>query len=373
MGALQTAFIISYMIFAPIFGWLADRYSRWMLCGISVALWSLASGGSGFASTFGILMATRMFVGIGEAGYGPAAPTIISDVFSTRRCASALSLFYLAIPVGSALGYVLGGVIAAHFNSWRAAFIAVTPPGLLLAALCFLMRDPRQPEQERRKQPRRARWRDYLELFKNRSYLLDTAGMALMTFAIGGIQLWIPTYLIKYRNVGDEAHVNTVFGIVVLSSGLAATLIGGWVSDKLAERFSGAYFWVSGIGIILACPFVLLMLTLPFPLAWAAIGAAVFFLFFNTGPSNTILANVTRPTIRATAFAVNIFFIHALGDATSPPVLGFIVGKDKWNREFFVVVVIMALSGVLWIWGSKFLKSDTERAGTRSDVPIAGK
>lgn len=372
LGTLQTAFIISYMIFAPIFGWLADRYSRWILCGISVALWSLASGASGLAAGFGMLLITRMFVGIGEAGYGPAAPTIISDVYSPRRRASALAILYLALPVGSALGYVLGGQIAVWFGSWRAAFIAVTPPGLVLAALCFFMRDPRQPKQERRAAPRRARWKDYVELLRNRSYLLDCAGMAMMTFAIGGIQIWLP-YYITYRNAGegtnrDEvlAHANLMLGGVICSSGLLATLVGGWVSDKLAERFSGAYFWVSGVGILLSCPFVLLMLKLPFPAAWVAIFIAVFFLFFNTGPSNTILANVTRPTVRATAFAVNIFLIHALGDATSPPVLGAIVGKDRWNAAFIVVVIIMAIAGVMWLWGSRFLAEDARRASERA-------
>ena len=360
MGALQTAFILSYMIFAPLFGWLADRYSRWILCGISVALWSLASGGSGLASSFGMLMVTRLFVGIGEAGYGPAAPTMISDVYSPRRRASALAIFYLAIPVGSALGYVLGGLIASHFNSWRAAFIAVTPPGLILAAICFFMRDPRTAPRERK--PRRARAKDYAELLRNRSYLLDCAGMALMTFAIGGISYWIPDYISRFRNAGDLAHVNTVFGVIVLGAGLSATMIGGWLSDKLAERYEGAYFWVSGIAILLSCPFVLLMLVLPFPHAWWAIAAAVFFLFFNTGPSNTILANVTAPGIRATAFAVNIFLIHALGDAASPPALGAIVGQhERWNAAFIIVVIAMAIAGVMWMWGAKFLKADTER------------
>jgi MFS family permease len=308
-----------------------------------------------------------MFIGIGEAGYGPAAPTLISDAYSTRRRASALAVLYLALPIGSALGYMLGGTLSSHFNSWRAAFLAVTPPGLLLAFLCLFMRDPRNPKVERRSRARHAHWRDYLELLRNRSWLLDSAGMALMTFAIGGIQLWMPTYLIKYRQVGGEAHVNTVFGIVVASSGLIATILGGWVSDKLAERFNGAYFWVSGLGILLSCPFVLLMLKLPFPAAWWAIFAAVFFLMFNTGPSNTILANVTRPTIRATGFAVNILIIHVFGDAISPPVIGAIVGKnERWNLAFSVMVVIMASAGVLWLWGAQFLVEDTRRATERA-------
>lgn len=363
LGSLQTAFVFSYMLFAPLFGWLADRYSRWILCGLSVILWSLASGASGLAGGFMMLLLTRLFVGVGEAGYGPAAPTIISDLYSPKNRASVLALFYLAIPVGSALGYVLGGQIIHWFDSWRVAFYAVTPPGLLLGLACFFMRDPRANKSGAIQTARHARLDDYKELLRNRSYLLDSAGMALMTFAIGGISLWIPTYIIEFRKAGTDAHVNTLFGLIVVVSGLLATLIGGWVGDKLNQRFAGAYFWLSGIGILISCPFILLMLVLPFPSAWWAIFIAVFFLFFNTGPSNTILANVTRSSVRATAFAVNIFLIHALGDAASPPLLGMIVGKENhWNAAFVVVTMVMAVAGLLWLWGAKFLAADTARA-----------
>jgi MFS family permease len=119
---------------------------------------------------------------------------------------------------------------------------------------------------------------------------------------------------------------------------------------------------VSAIGIFLACPAVLAMLYVPFPLAWGMVFVAEFCLFFNTGPSNTILANVTHPSVRATAFALNIFVIHALGDALSPPLLGAMAERYSWNVAFFAVVVAMAGAGVLWVWGTKFLERDTEFA-----------
>src|SRR5437016_7859655 len=100
-GSLATAFLISYMVTAPIFGWLADRMSRWLLVGVSVILWSLASGGSGLAATFAMLLITRLFVGVGEAGYGPAAPTIISDLYPVQKRGRVLPWFFLAIPVGT--------------------------------------------------------------------------------------------------------------------------------------------------------------------------------------------------------------------------------------------------------------------------------
>src|SRR5438067_4879147 len=141
-GLLTTAFLLSYMCTAPIFGWLADRFSRWLLVGVSVAIWSLASGWSGAAISFAVLLCTRAFVGVGEAGYGPAAPTIISDLYPLKTRGRVLAWFYAALPVGSALGYAFGGKIA-DLLGWRWAFYLVVPPGLLLATFCFFMREPR--------------------------------------------------------------------------------------------------------------------------------------------------------------------------------------------------------------------------------------
>ena len=365
MGSLATAFIVSYLILAPVFGWLADRMSRWLLVGVSVILWSLASGASGLARTFTILLITRLFVGVGEAGYGPAAPTIISDLYPVARRGAVLSWFYAAIPVGSALGFVIGGIITQHYG-WRWAFYAVVPPGLLLGALCFFMKDPQRGQSDAvTSHPnRKAGLADYLVLLKTPSYVLDTFGMAAMTFAIGGISFWIPKYFVEYRGAGTLGHVNTLFGAIVVVAGLVATLVGGWVGDQFRSRFSGSYFIVSAIGIIVAAPFVVAMVYAPFPLAWVMCFLAVFCLFFNTGPTNAILANVTHPSVRATAFAVNIFVLHILGDAFSPPLLGKI-GHTSWNAAFLLVAAVMVLAGVLWLWGAKYLQRDTELAPSR--------
>jgi MFS family permease len=365
MGSLATAFIVSYLVMAPVFGWLADRMSRWVLVGVSVILWSLATGASGKAGFFMMLLITRLFVGVGEAGYGPSAPTIISDLYPVSRRGSVLAWFYAAIPVGSALGYVIGGSIAHRFG-WRAAFYAVVPPGLLLGVFCFFMKDPPRGQNDEGVDTasHKATVADYMVLLKTPSYVLDTLGMAAMTFAIGGISFWIPKYFVDHRQAGDLGSVNSTFGAIVVVAGLLATLAGGWVGDRLRSRFPGSYFLVSGAGIILACPFVIAMLHAPFPWAWVLLAIAVFWLFFNTGPSNAILANVTHPSVRATAFALNICVIHVLGDAVSPPLLGKI-GHVNWDAAFIVVAVVMALAGVLWFWGAKYLQKDTQLAGTR--------
>jgi MFS family permease len=357
LGWLATAFLVSYMITSPIFGWLADRFSRWVLVGFGVILWSIASGESGRASTFSILLVTRLFVGIGEAAYGPAAPTIISDFYPVERRGRVLAWFYLAIPVGSALGYLLGGQFVQH-GHWRWAFYSVVPPGILLGVLCFFM--PKPPRKQGVVQ-HHAKLSDYLVLFKTRSYVLNCAGMAALTFAIGGISHWMPTYISSFRGAGELGKVNTIFGGITVLTGLGGTLLGGMMGDWLRPRLRGAYLKVSGIGLMLAFPLFLGVLFTPFPYAWVFVFLAEFCLFFNTGPSNTALANVARPEVRASAFALNILFIHLLGDALSPTVIGAL--SDQFNHNmnvgFAAVGAVMLLGGLLWFWGARYLDADT--------------
>ena len=348
VGFLGTAFLVSYMVSAPIFGWFADRMSRWIIIGVSVILWSAATAASGLAGTFALLLITRLLVGVGEGGYGPAAPTIIADLFPLLLRGRVLSYFYVAIPVGSAIGYAIGGFVAAHWG-WQTAFFVVAPPGLLLGFACFWCRDQRRRfggVQEKQ----RASWNDYLSLIRTRSYVLNTLAMAALTFAIGGMSFWVPGYL-EYRGLPPTSRI--IFGGITVFAGLTATLSGGITGDCLRKRFPG-------IGVMIAFPFSVVMLFTPFPSAWVMMFIAVFFLFFNTGPSNTALANVTHPSVRATAFAVNILIIHALGDAAAPPLIGAVADRTNMNVAFLVVSAMMLVAGVLWLWGAKFLPSDTD-------------
>jgi MFS family permease len=362
-GLLAVAFFVTYMISAPVLGFLADRISRWMIVGIAVILWSLASGASGLAATFGILFATRIFVGIGEGGYGPAAPTILSDLFPIETRGRIMAIFCAAIPVGSALGYVIGGLIGAHLG-WRWAFYLVTPPGLLLGLLCFWQRDPRGEADDLAQDMPRRSIRDYLNLFRTRSYLINCIAQTLMTFVVGGLGFWVPAYL-HYRNQSSDVGM-TIFGLITVVAGLASTLLGGFIADKLRSRFAGSYFWVSGIGMLIACPFFIVSLYTPFPAAWIPMFLAIFFLFLNTGPSNTALANVSLPAVRATAFAANIFIIHAFGDVQAFWLLGYIGGHTNMHVAFLFVSGIIFLSGLVWLIGVKYLPADTAAVENRT-------
>ncbi|HEX4146411.1 MAG TPA: MFS transporter [Pirellulales bacterium] len=370
MGFLPTAFLLSYMIAAPIFGWLSDRVNRWWIIGGGVVVWSLASGGSGLASTYAMLLVTRLFIGVGEAAYGPAAPTVLADLFPVERRGRILSLLYVAIPVGSALGFLLGGFMGERFG-WRMAFYVSLPPGILLGIICLLLRDPRYHARAAGEPARPVvnhSFADYVSLACIPSYVINTLGMAAMVFALGAVAFWMPNYIYRFRREdlpsGIEPsleRVNMIFGAITVTAGITATLFGGWLGDKLRPRWSGSYFLVSGFGMLIGTPIFLLVLVTPFPTAWGLIFLTEFCLLLNTGPANAVLANVTRPAIRASAFAINIFLIHLLGDAISPSLVGWItdLADGNMNVGFTAVTVAIALSGVLWIAGARFLAADT--------------
>ncbi len=356
-GWLTTAFILSYMVCAPLFGWLADRYSRWALIGFSVAFWSLAVGSSGLAWSFMALLLTRIFLGIGEAGYGPAAPTIISDLYPVEHRGRVLAWFFAAIPVGSALGYAFAGAVHHFTDNWRLAFFLVTPPGLFLAAMCFFMRDPRAPEAAHHAR-KRSSLADYRKLLAIPSLRTNILAQTALTFAIGGMSVWVPTYIHEARGQSIGA-ASMIFGGIVVVAGLISTLLGGFLGDRLRTRFPGSYFLVSGCGMLLGFPATLGMLYAPFPLAWVFVFIAIFFLFLNTGPSNTAIANVTPAPIRASAFALNILVIHALGDAISPPIIGWIRDRSDWNTAFLAVSLVILVAGILWLWGVRSFARDS--------------
>ena len=391
-GLLASAFLYAYMLGAPILGRVAERMSRWWIIGGSVLVWSLASGWTGFAYSWGVLLLTRVLVGFGEAGYGPAAPALIADYFPISRRGKMMALFYLAIPVGSALGYIIGGKVNALWG-WRTAFHLAVVPGVLLAALCFFRKEPR-PLRAVSTQQKTSILADAKVLLRIPSYTLNTAAMTAMTFAIGGISFWIPRFMTERKAAQDGlapqwamellhglpsaatlqrkneilSEMNTTFGIVVVIAGILSTFTGGWLADKLRPRWSGAYFTLSGVAIALAFPCTLLMISLPFPYTWFAVFCAVFFLFFNTGPANTALANVTSSRMRSTAFALNIFFIHALGDAISPPLVGYVKRVTNWETAFTLMSLMMVLASALWIMAAKYLERDTEAAAAQEST-----
>jgi predicted MFS family arabinose efflux permease len=245
---------------------------------------------------------------------------------------------------------------------WHAAFMLVGAPGLILAAvLAFLKEPPRgggMREEPHKDSPAEA----WASLFRNRSFVINTLAMAAMTFALGGLAQWMPTFLYRIHHL-DVARGNTLFGAITVVSGIAGTLTGGWLGDHFQKRGRRGYRIVSSVGFLLGTPIAAYAIAAPsLKQCLVATFLAEFFLFMNTGPLNTVLLGVARVGQRATAFAVNIFFIHALGDAISPTVLGWL--SDRWGLQnaLLTAPAAIAVAGVLCILCTRYIEGDMARA-----------
>ena len=194
-----------------------------------------------------------------------------------------------------------------------------------------------------------------MRLMRVPSFGFNVAAQTAMAFALGGLAYWMPAYF-QFRH--QPASATAIFGGVTAISGLTSTLAGGFLADRLRARIRGSDLLVPGFGMLLGFPLFVGMLYTPFPYAWILLFGALFFIFFNTGPANTAIANVAVPAVRAMAFGVGIFVMHALGDAIAPPLLGLVAGRTNMNTAFLAISVAMLISGALWLVGAKYLPGD---------------
>jgi MFS family permease len=347
-----TAFIVVYMLTSPIFGALADRYSRRALIAFGVALWSLATGAAALATGFWSFLVARALVGVGEAAYATIAPSLISDFYPPARRNRILTIFYVAIPVGAALGFTVGGLLG-QAAGWRMAFLICGPPGVLAAGLAFLIRDPGRGTFDTTKPEPVPGWGDAVRaLAKNRPYVIAVAGYTAVTFAAGGMADWFPTYLSRHRGM-DIAEAGSLVGTITVVGGLAGTAAGGLLADRLATRTRQPYLAVSGVSMVLAAIFAGLTLAAEGRFAVSAcMLAAQFFLWFYNGPINAIIANSVASNLVARAFGVSILCIHLFGDALSPPLIGAISdATGSLPAAVILVPVTLAIGAVIWLWG----------------------
>jgi predicted MFS family arabinose efflux permease len=357
LGFLGSAFMFCYMLAAPIFGRLGDRNNRARLAAGGLVVWSLATMLSGLAGSYRMLLAARSLVGVGEASFGTVSPGLLSDYFPQARRGRMLSLFFIAIPVGSALGYILGGQLGQAFG-WQTAFLLVGLPGLFLALPLYFLHDPRRNDLETVSLQPEPLLSELSLFLKNRTYVHATLSMAAMTFALGGLAQWAPSFL--HRSFGLEvARGNTLFGMITVVAGIVGTLSGGWLGDYFQRRSATGYLYVSAVGFMLGAPIMVLALTTSnLTICLTAIFGAELFLFLNTGPLNTVLVNVVTPGRRAMAFAINIFAIHALGDAISPAIIGSL--SDQWglSRALLITPLAVVAAAGFAFWGGRYMDAD---------------
>jgi MFS family permease len=364
LGSLATGFIIIYMLTSPVFGTLGDRRRRPPLIALGVAIWSVATGAAGFARGFVSLFAARATVGVGEAAYGTIAPALLADYFPLEKRGRVFAVFFAAIPIGSAAGYMVGGLVDKHFG-WRAAFWVAGAPGLLLALLVLLVREvPRGLHDQRTEgSAQRAEEPDasvrsgsalatYLHLFKNRQYLLTCLGYAMWTFAIGGLGVWTPSFMERVRGMSRE-NATVTFGAIVLVTGFVGTFAGGWLSDYLLKFTKESYLWVCGITSLLAAPLTLIAFNHPNKTVYlTAMIIAEVLVFASTGPVNSAIVNLVSPAERATALALSILIMHLLGDVPSPPLIGYLSDISSLQRAFLIVPLAVLAAGVIWSYAA---------------------
>jgi MFS transporter, Spinster family, sphingosine-1-phosphate transporter len=355
LGLLHTAFTFSYILSAPILGFLGDRIVRKWLASGAVFLWSIATGLSGIAGSYRQLLGIRSMVGIGEAGYGPVAPTIISDYYSENVRSRMLSIYYVGTPLGSALGLMLGGVLG-HYYGWRTAFLVAAIPGVFLAVLALWIKEPPRSAQQIQN-PSIAETFRFLK--RTPSYIYNLFGTAAMTFATGGLAYWFPTFLFRMRG-WHLTSATQFFGAITVIAGIAGTLFGGFIADLWQNKNRKSYFYVSALGMLVAAPCAVGAILIQnrawvFPLVFLA----EFFLFFNMGPLNAAIISVVHPKMRATAMALNILFIHLLGDAVSTWVIGKVSDMThSLTAGVLIGPVAILLGGIILMSGASRLAED---------------
>ena len=358
LGLLHTTFTIGYLLSSPFLGILGDRMSRKWLASASVFLWSGATALSGIATSYPMLRTIRSFVGVGEAGYGPVAPTLIADYYSENVRSRILSIYYIGTPLGSAIGIVSGGMLG-HRYSWRLAFLAAAIPGMLLAILALFLKEPE----------RKAGYRQTLsieetirELWKTPSYLYNLVGATALTFATGGLAYWFPTFLYRMRG-WHMMHAAQLFGAVTVVAGISGTLFGGFIADLWQQKNRRSYFYVSALGMLISAPLAILSILIQSKIwVFPFIFLTEFFLFFNVSPLNAAILSVVRPGMRATAMAVNILIIHLFGDAISTVVMGKVSDlSQSLTTGVMLAPWAIFIGGLVLVAGAKHLAQDQEK------------
>ena len=360
-GQLASAFMVGYFLTAPLFGYLGDRSPRKWLIAIGVFFWSVGTILTGFCHSYWPLVACRVLVGLGEASYATLAPSWISDLFSPARRNNAFTIFYVAIPVGSALGYEAGSIALAH-GGWRGGFLWAGAPGLLLALLLLFLREPQRGAADVGTDGGppvgKPTVRDVGSLFAIPNYLLIVLGYTAYTFALGAFAVWAPKFLHRTHEM-DLSRANFLFGVILAVTGLVSTMVGGLLATAWQRRNPAGYALLSTISVILAIPVAYAaFLVGSAGSAITCLAAAMFFLFLSTGPINTLTVESVPVALRGSAMAVSIFTIHLFGDLLSPTVVGYLADQGArpgrpdagLPHALLLLPTVLILGAALWGW-----------------------
>ncbi len=309
----------------------------------------------------------RPLLGLGEATYGAIAPALLSDLFSPRVRGRVIGLYFLALPLGGAIGYGVGGTVAQHWH-WRYAFWIVGLPGLFAALAGLLMYDPGRGASAGgavTAKNGRPCLRDYLDLFRTPTFLYNTAGMTAVTFATGAYAVYGADFYQTVHKLSAKDAGIWIGGMTAVA-GLIGIALGMWIPDLLLKLTRRAYLLVAFLAVVTAIPFGFLgLVDRDVNTSMAFMFVAMVLMAMVLGPCNTVTANVVPSTRRAAGYAVSIFFIHLFGDISSPNVVGFVA--DHLARPS---VADSALGRVFAALGAYPIKGTNLTAGMLSVIPV---
>ncbi len=357
IGSLTLWFMLAYMFTSPITGWLGDRFPRKPMIVLAALFWSGINFFTATVHSYDSLNIRHAALGVGEASFGIFAPALLADFYPDDQRNRVLTIFNIAIPVGAALGYLVGGTVGEHFG-WRMSFIVSAVPGVIIALLiAFFMKEPARGASTRgtsHHDKARLEKGTVLALLRNKAYLCSILGYAAVTFSLGGISWWMPSFL---QRVSGRSQSSAAFlmGAITVVTGLGGTVLGGFIAQRWSRRTSKALYLVPAIGSILAVPPALLCFFGPPSLTLPGLAIAIFLIFLGTGPVNAATVNAVRPEIRATALAGQLFIIHALGDAISPRIIGAVSDRSNLALGLGSTLITLVLASVIFFIGARFV------------------
>jgi MFS family permease len=351
IGSLTLWFMLAYMLTAPITGLLGDRFPRKPMIVIAALFWSGINFFTATVHSYNSLNIRHAALGIGEASFGIFAPALLADFYPEDQRNRVLTIFNVAIPVGAALGYIVGGTVGERYG-WRMSFIVSAIPGAIIALLiAFLMKEPARGASQQGKA--KLEKGTVLSLLKNKAYLSSILGYAAVTFSLGGISWWMPSFL---QRIGGRSQSSAAFlmGAITVVTGLGGTITGGVIAQRWSRKTPKALYLVPAISAALAVPPALVCFFGPKSLTIPSLALAIFFIFLGTGPVNAATVNAVRPEIRATALAGQLFIIHALGDAISPRVIGAVSDRSTLNLGLGSTLITLVLASIIFFIGSRY-------------------
>lgn len=350
IGSLTLWFMLAYMATSPITGWLGDRFPRKPMIVVAALFWSGINFFTATVHSYDSLNIRHAALGVGEASFGIFAPALLADFYPAEQRNRVLTIFNIAIPVGAALGYLVGGTVGEHFG-WRSSFIVSAVPGVILALLiaCFMKEPARGASQQDKAKVTRS---NVLDLLRNKPYLCSILGYAAVTFSLGGISWWMPSFL---QRIDGRSQSSAAFlmGAITVVTGLGGTILGGWVAQRWLRTNHRALYLVPAIGAALAVPPALLCFFGPKSMTLPGLALAIFFIFLGTGPVNATTLNAVRPEVRATAMAGQLFIIHALGDAISPRVIGVVSDRSNLAVGLASTLITLILASGIFFLGAR--------------------